>query len=192
MRRELILLGTGTSVGVPVIGCRCPICTSTNPRNQRTRTGVFVPAPEGNFLIDTSPELRLQLLREKIELVHAAIFTHSHADHIFGLDDLRIFGYRLDPAGTYQRIVPDGEGRLLSETTGLWFSISPEGDRVMIRDIATNQLLRTSLEEERDRKAAEEALEVFRARTAAAETELSRMRAEIERLRSALSGDPVG
>ena len=96
MRRELILLGTGTSVGVPVIGCRCPVCTSTNPRNHRTRTGVFVPAPEGNFLIDTPPELRLQLLREKVELVHAAIFTHSHADHIFGLDDLRIFGYRLD------------------------------------------------------------------------------------------------
>jgi phosphoribosyl 1,2-cyclic phosphate phosphodiesterase len=96
LRRELILLGTGTSVGVPVIGCRCPVCTSTNLRNHRTRTGVFVPAPDGNFLIDTPPELRLQLLREKVELVHAAIFTHSHADHIFGLDDLRIFGYRLD------------------------------------------------------------------------------------------------
>jgi phosphoribosyl 1,2-cyclic phosphate phosphodiesterase len=96
LTRELILLGTGTSVGVPVIGCRCPICTSTNPRNNRTRTGVFVPAPEGNFLIDTPPELRMQLLREGVSLVHAAIFTHSHADHIFGLDDLRIFGYRLD------------------------------------------------------------------------------------------------
>jgi phosphoribosyl 1,2-cyclic phosphate phosphodiesterase len=96
--RELILLGTGTSVGVPVIGCRCPVCTSTNPRNQRTRTGVLVPAPEGNFLIDTPPELRIQLLRERVELIHAAVFTHSHADHIFGLDDLRIFGYRLDRA----------------------------------------------------------------------------------------------
>jgi phosphoribosyl 1,2-cyclic phosphate phosphodiesterase len=59
---------------------------------------VFVPAPDGNFLIDTSPELRIQLLREYVEIVHAAIFTHSHADHIFGLDDLRIFGYRLDRA----------------------------------------------------------------------------------------------
>jgi phosphoribosyl 1,2-cyclic phosphate phosphodiesterase len=93
---ELILLGTGTSVGVPVIGCRCPVCTSTNPKNNRTRTGVLVKAPEGNFLIDTPPELRLQLLREKVDLVHAAVFTHSHADHIFGLDDLRIFGYRLN------------------------------------------------------------------------------------------------
>jgi phosphoribosyl 1,2-cyclic phosphate phosphodiesterase len=96
LARELILLGTGTSVGVPVIGCRCPVCTSANPRNNRTRTGVLVEAPEGNFLIDTPPELRIQLLRERVELVHVAIFTHSHADHIFGLDDLRIFGYRLD------------------------------------------------------------------------------------------------
>jgi phosphoribosyl 1,2-cyclic phosphate phosphodiesterase len=98
LTRELILLGTGTSVGVPVIGCRCPICKSTNPRNNRTRTAVLVPAPGGNLLIDTPPELRIQLLREHVEIVHAAIFTHSHADHIFGLDDLRIFGYRLDRA----------------------------------------------------------------------------------------------
>jgi phosphoribosyl 1,2-cyclic phosphate phosphodiesterase len=98
LTRELILLGTGTSVGVPVIGCRCPVCKSTNPRNHRTRTGVLVPAPGGNFLIDTPPELRIQLLREQVEIVHAAVFTHSHADHIFGLDDLRIFGYRLDRA----------------------------------------------------------------------------------------------
>jgi len=95
-QRELILLGTGTSVGVPVIGCDCAVCRSENPKNRRTRTGVFVPAPQGNFVIDTSPELRLQLLREDIRLVHAAVFTHAHADHIFGLDDLRIFGHYLD------------------------------------------------------------------------------------------------
>jgi phosphoribosyl 1,2-cyclic phosphate phosphodiesterase len=94
--RQLILLGTGTSVGVPVIGCDCDVCTSTNPKNRRTRTGVFVAAPEGNFVIDTPPELRLQLVREKVAIVHAALYTHSHADHIFGLDDLRICGHRLD------------------------------------------------------------------------------------------------
>lgn len=93
--RELVLLGTGTSVGVPMIGCDCRVCTSTNPRNNRTRSGVAVLAPEGNFVIDTSPELRMQLLRERIGIVHAAIYTHSHADHIFGLDDLRICGLRL-------------------------------------------------------------------------------------------------
>ena len=93
--RQLILLGTGTSVGVPMIGCHCDVCTSSNPRNHRTRTGVAVKTPSECFLIDTPPELRLQLLREKIDLVHAAVFTHSHADHIFGLDDLRVMGFYL-------------------------------------------------------------------------------------------------
>ena len=91
----MTLLGTGTSMGVPMIGCRCPVCTSTNPRNSRTRTGVYISAPEGPLLIDTSPELRLQLVREQIDMVHAVVYTHAHADHILGLDDLRIFGYKL-------------------------------------------------------------------------------------------------
>lgn len=94
--RELVILGTATSVGVPIVGCRCEVCTSTDPKNARTRVSVYVPAPEGNFVIDTPPELRIQLVRERVEVVHAAVFTHAHADHIFGLDDLRIFGYRLD------------------------------------------------------------------------------------------------
>ncbi len=94
--RQMILLGTGTSHGVPMIGCHCKVCRSENPRNRRTRTGVLVAAPEGNILIDASPELRVQLLREQIDLVHAALFTHGHADHIFGLDDLRLFSYHLN------------------------------------------------------------------------------------------------
>ena len=92
--RELILLGTGTSHGVPVIGCHCEVCESDDPKNKRTRTGVAVRTQEGTFLIDTSPELRLQLIREKIDLVEAVIYTHGHADHLFGLDDLRLFGYQ--------------------------------------------------------------------------------------------------
>ncbi len=96
--RELILLGTGTSHGVPVIGCHCEVCESDDPKNKRTRTGVAVRTQEGTFLIDTSPELRLQLIREKIDLVEAVIYTHGHADHLFGLDDLRLFGYRLERA----------------------------------------------------------------------------------------------
>ena len=96
--RELVLLGTGTSHGVPIIGCHCPVCESTDPRNNRTRTGVAVKTPQGTFLIDTSPELRIQLLRERIDLVQAVVYTHSHADHLFGLDDLRLFGYRLKHA----------------------------------------------------------------------------------------------
>lgn len=93
--RRLTLLGTGTSMGVPMIGCRCAVCTSNNPRNQRTRAGAVALTPGGNFLIDTPPELRLQLIREGVEMVEAVVYTHAHADHILGLDDLRIFGFKL-------------------------------------------------------------------------------------------------
>lgn len=92
---QFVLLGTGTSVGVPTIGCGCSVCKSDNPRNKRTRTAAIVGLPGGNLLIDTPPELRLQLVREGIGIVHAVLFTHDHADHIFGLDDLRLFPFRL-------------------------------------------------------------------------------------------------
>jgi phosphoribosyl 1,2-cyclic phosphate phosphodiesterase len=95
---EWTLLGTGTSMGVPMIGCHCSVCTSPEPRNQRTRAGASVRAPLGGFLIDTPPELRLQLVREQIDLIEAIVFTHAHADHIMGLDDVRIFGYKLKHA----------------------------------------------------------------------------------------------
>jgi phosphoribosyl 1,2-cyclic phosphate phosphodiesterase len=87
--RTLIFLGTGTSVGVPMVGCDCDVCGSPDPRNQRYRCSILVRTPFGNLLIDTTPELRLQLLREQIKVVHAVLYTHYHADHIFGLDDLR-------------------------------------------------------------------------------------------------------
>jgi phosphoribosyl 1,2-cyclic phosphate phosphodiesterase len=89
--RRLIFLGTGTSTGVPVLGCDCAVCTSTDPRNQRTRPSVLFALPAGNLLIDTTPEMRIQLLRERIRRVHAIAFTHHHADHLFGLDDARLF-----------------------------------------------------------------------------------------------------
>ena len=92
---EFILLGTGTSVGVPAIGCGCEVCRSSNPKNNRTRASAIVGLPEGNLLIDTSPDLRTQLLREQIGIVHAVAYTHEHADHIFGLDDVRLFPFRL-------------------------------------------------------------------------------------------------
>src|SRR5260370_26618436 len=89
--RSLTFLGTGTSVGVPMLGCDCEVCRSPNPRNQRYRCAVLIRLPQGNILIDTPPELRLQLLREKVRLVHAVLFTHYHADHLFVLDDVRPF-----------------------------------------------------------------------------------------------------
>ena len=92
---QLVFLGTGTSHGIPVIGCGCETCTSSDPRNHRTRCAVAIGLPEGNLLIDAPPELRLQLVRERIGLIHAVAFTHAHADHLFGLDDLRIFPHYL-------------------------------------------------------------------------------------------------
>ena len=89
--RRLIFLGTGTSTGVPVLGCDCSVCTSSDPRNQRTRPSVLLSFPAGNLLIDTTPEMRIQLLRERVRRVHAIAFTHHHADHLFGLDDARLF-----------------------------------------------------------------------------------------------------
>lgn len=95
---EMIIMGTGTSIGVPVVGCRCRVCLSGNSRNRRTRAGVLLRAPGGEMLIDAGPELRLQLVRERATLIRAALFTHSHADHIMGIDDLRIFGFQLNDA----------------------------------------------------------------------------------------------
>ncbi|MGB7324767.1 MAG: MBL fold metallo-hydrolase [Rubripirellula sp.] len=89
-------LGTGTSVGVPAIGCDCDVCQSSDPHNNRTRCAISIETGGGTILVDTPPDLRTQLLREKIPLVHAVLFTHEHADHLFGLDDLRLFPFRLD------------------------------------------------------------------------------------------------
>ncbi|MEX2173844.1 MAG: MBL fold metallo-hydrolase [Pirellulaceae bacterium] len=95
IRGQLILLGTGTSVGVPSLGCGCEVCTSADPRDKRTRCAALIGLPQGNLLIDTPPDLRQQLLRERVGIVHAALYTHEHADHLFGLDDLRLFPFYL-------------------------------------------------------------------------------------------------
>jgi phosphoribosyl 1,2-cyclic phosphate phosphodiesterase len=92
---KMILLGTGTSVGVPALGCGCDVCRSDNPQNRRTRCSAILGLPHGNLLIDTSPDVRQQLLREQIGIVHAVLYTHEHADHVFGLDDLRLMQFYL-------------------------------------------------------------------------------------------------
>lgn len=89
--RRLVFLGTGTSTGVPMIGCECAVCSSSDPRNQRTRPSVLLMLKGGNLLIDTTPEMRIQLLRAGIKRVHSIAYTHHHADHLFGLDDARLF-----------------------------------------------------------------------------------------------------
>jgi len=91
---KLRFLGTGTSFGVPVIGCPCRVCTSDDPRDRRTRHAVVVEKEERRLLVDTPPELRLQLVRAGIAHIDGVFLSHEHADHTHGLDDLRIFSLR--------------------------------------------------------------------------------------------------
>ncbi|MGQ9779349.1 MAG: MBL fold metallo-hydrolase [Bacillota bacterium] len=91
MPLRVTLLGTGTSHGVPMIACDCPVCRSPDPRNRRYRTAAYLELPGGAVLIDTPPELRLQALAFGVRRVDAVLLTHGHADHIAGFDDLRRF-----------------------------------------------------------------------------------------------------
>ena len=86
-------LGTGTSQGVPVIGCNCEVCTSIDPRDERLRSSLLVRNGEDTWVIDAGPDFRQQMLRENITSLEAVIFTHEHKDHIAGLDDVRAFNY---------------------------------------------------------------------------------------------------
>jgi phosphoribosyl 1,2-cyclic phosphate phosphodiesterase len=96
MQATLTVLGSGTSMGVPTIGCDCAVCYSTDPRDRRTRPSVMVSYNGRYVLIDTTPDFREQALREKITWIDAVLYTHTHADHILGIDDLRplSFGHK--------------------------------------------------------------------------------------------------
>ena len=91
---RVTFLGSGTSTGVPVVGCSCAVCTSADPRNRRLRQSVKIEMGGKHFLIDTSPDLRLQLLKYPIPRLDFVLFTHSHSDHLMGLDDIRPFNFR--------------------------------------------------------------------------------------------------
>ncbi len=90
---ELTFLGTGTSLGVPVIGCSCPVCCSTDSRDQRDRSSIYIRTPECCWVVDTGPDFRRQFLRNRIRQLDAVLITHAHTDHIMGFDDLRPFTF---------------------------------------------------------------------------------------------------
>jgi phosphoribosyl 1,2-cyclic phosphate phosphodiesterase len=91
---RLTFLGTGTSTGVPTLACHCKVCTSSDPRDKRTRPSVLIEIGERALVVDTTPDFRAQALREGLGRLDAVLFTHSHADHILGLDDVRPFYFR--------------------------------------------------------------------------------------------------
>ncbi|MCA1566301.1 MAG: MBL fold metallo-hydrolase [Acidobacteria bacterium] len=98
---KFTLLGTGTSTGVPSIGCECETCTSDDPRDRRLRVSVLVEHDGQSVLIDTSSDFRQQALRQKLKRLDAVLITHCHADHIFGLDDIRPLNFRHGALGVY-------------------------------------------------------------------------------------------
>lgn len=91
---RIVVLGSGTSVGVPTIGCHCAVCTSSDPRDRRLRPSIVVQFNGRTLLVDTTPDFRYQALRARLERVDAILFTHAHADHIMGLDDVRPFNFK--------------------------------------------------------------------------------------------------
>lgn len=91
---KVTLLGTGTSQGVPVIACECNVCLSNDAKDKRLRSSVIVEIGNQNIVIDTGPDFRQQMLREKITDVDAILFTHHHTDHVIGMDDIRAFNYK--------------------------------------------------------------------------------------------------
>jgi phosphoribosyl 1,2-cyclic phosphate phosphodiesterase len=98
---SLTFLGTGTSQGVPMIGCDCEVCHSTDPRDQRLRSSIYVETPECAWVVDTGTDFRTQALRENIRRLDAVVFTHSHTDHIMGFDDLRRYSHDLGSIPVY-------------------------------------------------------------------------------------------
>ena len=123
---RITILGCGTSTGVPVIGCPCDVCKSADPRNQRTRSSIVVSKNGFNILVDTAPDLRAQALAAGLVRIDAVLFTHDHADHIFGLDELRTFNFtmgRAIPIYGSEKVI----ARLRNVFSYIWSPETPKG-----------------------------------------------------------------
>jgi len=134
---KLTVLGSGTSTGVPVLGCHCAVCSSSDPRNNRTRCSVLLEWSGRKVLIDTATDFRQQALREGIEQVDSVLFTHAHADHVHGIDDLRTFTLR-----TGNAIPAYADRGVLDRLAGLFSYIFSESDapgyrpRLQVNEVA--------------------------------------------------------
>lgn len=98
---KITFLGTGTSQGIPMIASKDPVCLSTDPKDNRLRSSILLSFDDKNFVIDCGPDFRQQMLREQIDLIHGVLFTHEHADHVGGLDDLRPYCYQIGEMPIY-------------------------------------------------------------------------------------------
>jgi phosphoribosyl 1,2-cyclic phosphate phosphodiesterase len=94
VKGKVVILGSGTSQGIPVIACDCHVCISDDKKDKRSRASILIQVGEENYVIDTGPDFRYQMLREKVKSLRGVIFTHEHKDHLAGLDDVRAFNYK--------------------------------------------------------------------------------------------------
>jgi len=113
---KITIMGCGTSTGVPMVGCDCPVCTSEEPRDRRTRASLLICYNDRTVLVDTSTDLREQALRHRVKRIDAVLFTHAHADHVNGIDDLRGFHF------IHKEIIPCFASRTTLETLQSGFS----------------------------------------------------------------------
>lgn len=133
---KVTILGSGTSTGVPMVGCHCRVCTSADPRDTRTRASLLISIDGRRILIDTSTDLRWQALREGIDRIDAVLYTHAHADHINGIDDLRGFNFLhreilpcFASATTFERLMA-GFGYIFHEHNGTGYTQLMEAHEV--------------------------------------------------------------
>ena len=145
MKAEIVFLGSGTSMGVPTLGCRCSVCTSADPRNRRTRPSVAIRWSDGadphTVVIDTGPDFRQQAIREDIPALDAVFYTHPHADHILGLDDLRPLSFRHKP-GYLPLYADESTAAILRRVFDYTFSAAstyPTRARVQLRPLEDTQ-----------------------------------------------------
>ena len=132
----ILILGSGTSTGVPQVGCECETCRSTDPRDSRTRASIMFQWDDCTVVVDTTPEFRLQMLRERVARIDAVLFTHNHADHVHGLDDVRPYTYGM-PAPLPVYAAPDTAEWIRHHFAYVWKAVQQGGGlpRIELRPV---------------------------------------------------------